>query len=76
MVTPAVCATACCGRPAVAAVTTSTTRISIRTDRLTSPRTATAWADTLRCWHCVSALVDQHLTTPAARPATEETRPR
>lgn len=72
--TPAACATPGCDRPAVAVVTTSAARISIRTDRLGDPRTATAWAPWLRCWACVGAAVDQHITTATAHPATEETR--
>ncbi|MEU8186040.1 hypothetical protein [Micromonospora carbonacea] len=72
--TPAVCATPGCDSPAVAVVTTTPARISIRTDRLTNPRTAAAWADWLRCWTCTSAAVDQHLTTTPT--TTEETRPR
>ncbi|MFF0823031.1 hypothetical protein ACFYUR_21940 [Micromonospora haikouensis] len=75
MVTPAVCATPGCGLPAVAVVTTTPARIQIRTDRLADPRTATAWADWLRCWACTTAAVDQHLVTANAN-TTEETRPR
>ncbi|MEV4846124.1 hypothetical protein AB0K20_23265 [Micromonospora matsumotoense] len=59
--TAPVCATPDCGRPAVAAVTTTQARISIRTDRLADPATAAAWAAWLRCWSCISAAVDQHV---------------
>lgn len=71
--TPAVCATPGCDRPAVAVVTTTPARIQIRTDRLDNPRTAAAWADWLRCWACTSAAVDQHLVT-ATHDTSEETR--
>ncbi|MEV4767771.1 hypothetical protein [Micromonospora humida] len=76
MTTPAVCATADCGSPAVAVVTTAQNRVTVRKIRLDDPAAITAWADWLRCWPCTTAAVDQHVTTPAARPATEETRPR
>ncbi|QDY06147.1 hypothetical protein FJK98_02355 [Micromonospora sp. HM134] len=59
--TAPVCATPDCGRPAVAAVTTTQARISVRTDRLDDPATAAAWAEYLRCWWCATAAVDQHI---------------
>ncbi|MEU8023775.1 hypothetical protein AB0B88_16320 [Micromonospora haikouensis] len=71
---PAGCAAPGCDRPAVAVVTTSPAKVSIRTDRLADPRTAAAWARWLRCWGCVTAAVDQHLVTAAAHHTTEGTR--
>ncbi|TBL44268.1 hypothetical protein EYA84_02160 [Verrucosispora sp. SN26_14.1] len=68
--TAPVCGTPGCDRPAVATATTSPTGIRIRTDRLTDPRTAQAWADDLRCWGCVTATVDHHLTTANTRETT------
>ncbi|MGX4657078.1 hypothetical protein ACWCHM_26015 [Micromonospora sp. SCSIO 07396] len=77
MVTPPACATPGCGRPAVAAVTTTAARIQVRTDRLDDDRTAAAWADCLHCWACTTAAVDQHIATARhTRHETEETRPR
>jgi hypothetical protein len=62
-----ICATPRCGRPAVAVVTTTQARLSVRTDRLADPDIARAWADELRCWGCVTAAVDQHITAATRR---------
>lgn len=65
--TAALCATTDCGCPAVAVVTATAARVSVRTDRLTDPRAAAAWAADLRCWGCVTAAVDQHIAGSGLR---------
>ncbi|MEV5819266.1 hypothetical protein AB0L22_08835 [Micromonospora haikouensis] len=63
----ALCGTTGCGHPAVAVVTVSAARISVRADRLADPRAARAWAEDLRCWGCVTAAVDQHIAGSGLR---------